>query len=165
VNYKTSLFGAILFFFLISVACSDQGLSSMVTQRSKLETATAFPKPGNNNTYVQYDCSFLDVPARYTSQKCYWIDKPTNSFGVVYYDEGEISAVGTFVKSPAELGQSQSDFIIYWANSGGWNLSDLRDAFIGMQDMQMGDTKTYGSLIATINYDDGQLIVHVGIWP
>lgn len=136
-------------------------------------TATAIPSIASQ--YSSMDCSSWDVPDRATSQECYWIDRSSNSFGIVYYNGHKPNAVGTFVtvSSPVlsidELSQMQSDFIIHVAKVGGWDLYDLQNIFLAMSDWKFGDTKTFGDLIATVDHDalDGyeQLIVHVGVWP
>jgi hypothetical protein len=112
--------------------------------------------------YQQYECSGIEVPARYTSMKCYWIDNPYSSFGWVYYDGDKIGAVGSFTKGSEKLSQQASDFIIYWATAGGWDQNDLQDAFLGMKDMQFSDTKVFGDLNMTIDYNpEGE---YLAIW-
>lgn len=166
-RHKYSLIVAVLVSVLLS-SCVV-----LVPVQSLPSTATAIPSIASQ--YLSMDCSSLELPARFTSQECYFFDKPSYSFGIVYYNGDKANAVGTFgaVSSPLlstdELSKKQSDFIVHVAMVGGWDLYDLNDIFLSMPDWKFGDTRTFGDLIATVDHDaiDGneQLIVHVGVWP
>lgn len=137
---KTKIFG---FFILLivsaSLSCSSTTSNNVVSTEKVME-------------FKEQDCTGYDVPARYTSIKCYWIGP--YSTGIVYYDGNNIGAIGSFTgkAGPEKLSQQASDFITYWAKIGGWDKNDLQDAFQGMDDMQFGDTKVFGDLIMTINH-------------
>ena len=162
---KSILFVAIIFVFFISVACNEQGLSAMVTQRSKIITATASGSNSSKQTvsgYIEMDCINAQIPSAYTSLTCYYISGK-RVWGGVLYTGDEINAVSIAVSETAtndEIDKS-TRFVTDAAQAGNWNMLDLASALNDVQNLSEGEIGDYGHVTTSYLFADDKSYIFI----